>query len=63
MRTWGFSDPSSGTEGVSSMGPRMRGAGRCARARVEQKSRAETDESRVSLWSMLRWNMVLRACD
>lgn len=55
-RTWGLSEPSSGMEGVSSMGPRMRGVGACAKVRLEERSRAEIDESR---WSLVMQNMIL----
>src|SRR6185437_6493581 len=47
-RTWGLSEPSSGTEGVSSMGPRIRGAGACPRRSIAGRTRAKADDSRAS---------------
>ena len=41
------------------MGPRMRGAGACAKAGMEQRSRAETDESRASRRTVLMRSMFL----
>ena len=60
-RTCGLSEPSRGTEGVSSMGPRMRGAGACAKVKSAESSRAETDESRASRGSLVMCSMIFES--